>query len=286
MKKIVSAVFAAVVSLLLLSGCGGREESAKIVCTAFPQYDFVRNIAGEEDVTLLADNGADLHSYEMTPKDIVAISKADILITVGGESDEWATEAAKSSESKAEIVDICSFCDLLSVHDEHDEFDEHVWLSPKNAIKITEGLCETLCAAYPEKAEEYRANAEKYVEKLNALDEKFLSLPKGKMIVADRFPFAYLAADYGFEYTAAFEGCSAESEASFAKMAELVTSAEEVGAKYVFKTDNSTLGIAEKVAESVGANVETLYSLQATSDGETYISAMEKNYENLKKAFE
>ena len=301
MKKFLSVFLAVIFVFSVLSGCSVKTpETKKIVCTAFPQYDFIKNIVGsDDDILLLADNGADLHSYEMTPEDIVAISGADILITVGGESDKWAYDAVSSlGKEELEVVDICSFCPLIEEkeeeHEGHDhedeEFDEHVWLSPANAVKITEGLCETLSEKYPENAEKYKKNAENYIEKLKELDKKFRTLNKGEMIVADRFPFAYFVEEYGFPYVAAFEGCSAEAEASFEKMAELVTAAREKNIKYIFKTDNSTFGLAEKVAETVSGEVLILRSMQSATEEEiknrfSYLSASEENYENLKKAF-
>lgn len=300
MKRILSVFLSLTLVLLLFSGCSVKTpETEKIVCTAFPQYDFIKNIVGsDDDVLLLADNGADLHSYEMTPEDIVAISSADILITVGGESDKWAYDAVESLGKEGfEVVDICSFCPLIEEKEEHEEhdhedeaFDEHVWLSPVNAVKITEGLCAVLSEKYPENAENYKKNAENYIEKLNDLDKKFRTLNKGEMIVADRFPFMYFVEEYGFPYVAAFEGCSAEAEASFEKMAELVTAAREKNIKYIFKTDNSTFGLAEKVAETVSGEVLILRSMQSATEEEikngfSYLSASEENYENLKKAF-
>ena len=299
MKKIVSFLLLLALLPSLFAGCSaGKTAGGKIVCTAFPQYDIIKNITGSDgDVLLLADNGADLHSYEMTPEDIAAISNGDILITVGGESDKWAYDAVSSLGKEGfEVVDICSFCPLIKEKEEHEghdheeEFDEHVWLSPVNAVKITEGLCETLSRKYPENAEKYKKNAENYIEKLKELDKKFRTLNKGEMIVADRFPFAYFVGEYGFPYVAAFEGCSAEAEASFEKMAELVTAAREKNVKYIFKTDNSTFGLAEKVAETVEGEVLTLRSMQSATEEEikngfSYLSASEENYETLKKAF-
>lgn len=304
MKKFFCVFLSLIFCFSLFVGCSKEKpEGKKIVCTAFPQYDFIKNIVGSDsDVLLLADNGADLHSYEMTPEDIVAISNADILITVGGESDKWAYDAVSSlAKEELEVVDICSFCTLIEEKEEHDhdhdhgdehgeEFDEHVWMSPVNAVKITEGLCEVLSRKYPENAEKYKENSQNYIEKLKELDGKFRTLNKGEMIVADRFPFAYFVEEYGFSYVAAFEGCSAEAEASFEKMAELVTAARDKNIKYIFKTDNSTFGLAEKVAETVSGEVLTLRSMQSATEEEikngfSYLSASEENFENLKKAF-
>lgn len=95
------------------------------------------------------------------------------------------------------------------------EQDEHVWLSLRNAAKITDKLCEAICSVDPQNAEKYRANAKEYITRLNELDSEYSaavsSAKRDTLIFADRFPFRYLVEDYGLKYYAAFPGCSAES---------------------------------------------------------------------------
>lgn len=82
----------------------GNSDKISIVCTTFPQYDWVRNILGKEaerfDVTLLLDNGVDMHSYQPTVKDIAIVGSADLFIYVGGESDTWVADALKEAKNK------------------------------------------------------------------------------------------------------------------------------------------------------------------------------------------
>ena len=79
-----------------------------IVCTTFPEYDWVMNILGEMatsfDVTLLQNNGTDLHSYQPSVKDIAKISKADLFVYVGGESDEWVEKVLSQSVNKNQVA--------------------------------------------------------------------------------------------------------------------------------------------------------------------------------------
>ena len=106
MKKIISLSLALILASVVLASCEKQEESKSvtdvndnalsIVTTIFPEYDWVRNIAGDKadsmEITMLLDNGVDLHSYQPTADDIVKISNADIFIYVGGESDGWVDE--------------------------------------------------------------------------------------------------------------------------------------------------------------------------------------------------
>ena len=86
MKKTVSLIMI-IAMLLLLCACTNTEnkkDGISIVCTAFPQYDYIKNIIGSDDgLTLLLDDGADLHSYEPTAQDIIKIGSADLFVCVG-----------------------------------------------------------------------------------------------------------------------------------------------------------------------------------------------------------
>lgn len=150
MKKILTLITCLLVFAGVFTGCGSSSASGSgsrklsIVTTIFPEYDWVRNIVGDRekdvDLTMLIDNGVDLHSYQPSTDDIVKISKCDIFIYVGGESDEWVEDALKQAANKEMIV-----IDLLDVlgdkvkteehkegmehdhdhdHDDHDDHDE------------------------------------------------------------------------------------------------------------------------------------------------------------------
>ena len=105
MRRILSAILAAVVfvSCFSLASCSSNNDSAdsegkvKVVTTIFPVYDWVRNVAGEDnsnvDITMLLDSGIDLHNYQPSSEDILKISDCDVFIYVGGESDEWVESA-------------------------------------------------------------------------------------------------------------------------------------------------------------------------------------------------
>ncbi len=309
-------IFALLLPCLLLGSCGQKPNSDDgkftVVCSIFPQYDFCRIITGGEDqVILLQENGTDMHSYEPTSKDILTIAKADMLIYTGGASDAWGEGVIRSADNKNIItVSLFDYATLLSAeeldaehehdHDHHhgdgevcEEYDEHVWTSPKNVIKIVEGLCEELCRANPYGSDRYRKNTEEYIEKLQVLDEsyeQFFSSVKPTLIVADRFPFLYLAHDYDVNYHAAFSGCSSEQGASFEVVLSLIDEVNESGVGVVFDTDSSGSDVAKRVAKECGAEIKTLYSCQSVTmaqleRGASYISFMEKNLETLREAY-
>lgn len=278
----------------------------KIVCTVFPEYDWVRQILGEQEqeteLTLLLENGSDLHSYQPTVWDMVKIAEADLFIYVGGESDFWVEDAlrdtknpgrrtlnlleiladrikeeehvegmqtARRSEHEEETVHEFRQSGEAE-HGEEAEYDEHVWLSLKNAeavcLEITEALVE-LDGAH---RDTYERNCEEYLEKLDTLDEKYAQAaaesPCPVLLFADRFPFRYLTDDYGIGYYAAFPGCSAETEASFETMAFLIDKTSELSLPAVLSIDGSDGRLARTVAQNTGERgVLVLDSMQSVS---------------------
>ncbi len=176
------------------------------------------------------------------------------------------------------------------------EFDEHVWLSLKNAVAITNAICDQISELDPEHADVYRRNADAYNEQLVSLDLEYeaavQSSSRDAIMVADRFPFRYLADDYGLTYYAAFPGCSAETEASFDTIVFLAEKLNEQQFPVIFAIDGSDGSIAKTVIENSamqGTEVKTLNSIQSVSNtemeaGASYLGYMKENLEQLKEA--
>lgn len=311
MKKILSILICAVLCMAVMCSCGDSgtsHDGLRIVCTAFPQYDYVKNILGtDEGVTLLIDDGADLHSYEPTATDIIEISSADLFIYIGGTSDEWVDGALKSANSetlkRVALMDIVETYDVDYVagmekehshnHEGEHEKDEHIWLSLRNSAKITQTLCDMICEIDSANAEKYKANAENYINSLNELDSEYKSViesaKRKTLLFADRFPFRYLVEDYSLEYHAAFSGCSSESEASFQTMAFLIDKTKELNLPAVITIEGSDGSIAEMICKETGAKAVTLDSCQSVSsadieNGTSYINIMKNNLEILREA--
>lgn len=179
-------------------------------------------------------------------------------------------------------------------HDEH-EIDEHVWLSLRNAATLVKAIAADLAALDQANAATYKANSAAYCKRLAGLDGAYtaaVAAAKRKtLLVADRFPFRYLADDYGLEYFAAFAGCSAESEASFKTIAFLAKKADELKLPVILTIEGAQHKIAETVkrtTKSGDQRILTLDSLQSTAgdsaDRTRYLDVMTRNLETLKKA--
>lgn len=216
---------------------GTTEDSGKIlkiVTTIFPEYDWTRAVLGDReadvDLTMLLDNGTDLHSFQPAVKDIMKVSSCDLLIYVGGESDQWIEDALESAQNKdmktinlmevlgdtikeEETVEGMQESDHGHEDEDEKEYDEHVWTSLRNASVICGIIAETLEEMDPENKDVYASNAAAYQEKLSNLDTEYQntvdSAKQNTLLFADRFAFRYLVDDYGLNYYAAFSGCSA-----------------------------------------------------------------------------
>lgn len=317
MKKIISVFAAAAAAVSCLCACGSKEYSdinsaaspdkLKIVTTIFPEYDWVKEITGDNnaDITLMLDNGVDLHSYQPTAEDILTISSCDMFVYIGGESDEWIEDALKEAANKDMVV--LNLLDILGSDAKEEEiiegmqgsveeaeYDEHIWLSLKNAKVLCRAIANSLSELDSENASSYNSNANAYIEKLSALDDEYTaavdSAPVKTLLFGDRFPFRYLTDDYGLDYYAAFSGCSAETEASFETILFLSQKARELELNSIIQIEGSNEKIAETIKENSDIqNILTLDSMQAVtaediSNGVTYLSIMDKNLDVLKKA--
>ena len=296
----------------------GAEEDRplQIVTTIFPEYDWMREILGDNpaDIGLefLLDSGVDAHSFQPGVGDIVTVSSCDLLIYVGGESDSWIEDALAESVNP----DMRTIC-LLEIlgdsafeeeetegmqetrgedEEEEPESDEHVWLSLTNAELFCRAFADALCGMDPANADTYLSNLENYVQKLQALDGQYRkTVEEGErnvLLFADRFPFRYLTEEYGLDYYAAFSGCSAEAEASFETLTFLIEKTRELQLPAIEVIEGSDRQLAETIAANAGEaepQILTMNSLQSvtagdTEEGMTYLSAMEQNLEVLKTA--
>lgn len=299
-RSICAGIICAMISSLLLCACSEKDDGKyDIVCSMFVQYDFCRVIVEGTDVnlTLLQKNGTDMHSFEPTSTDILALSDCDLFVYNGGASDKWVDGAVRSSgNNKMTKVSLFELVELRKeeeiegaehVHEEHEdenEYDEHIWTSPKNAIAIVSGLCDILCREVPEYSEKFKVNTKDYLEKLDSIDQQFTELftETETLIFADRFPFLYFVKDYNLKYYAAFPGCSTEENASFETIMFLVDKVRETGVDTIYRIDGSNGSIADRISQETGASIVTLYSCQSVTsediqNGATYLSYMEKN---------
>ena len=311
MKKITVLLLALFMLVSALAGCGKQNDTNQtdklsIVTTIFPEYDWVREILGDKadnaEITMLLDNGVDLHSYQPTADDIVKISDCDLFIYVGGESDEWVEDALRNAANgNMKVINLLEVLgdsvkteeivegmqeeehehedaeehehedahahEDAEEHEHEEETDEHVWLSLKNAKMLVRVISKALQELDPDNKDIYAANADAYVKKLSALDAEYqaaVDAASNKTILfGDRFPFRYLVDDYGLHYYAAFVGCSTETEAGFETISFLAKRVDEWKLPCVLTIEGAQHKIAETVVRNTTAKNQRVLTMDS-----------------------
>ncbi|KAI4453367.1 glutamate--trna ligase [Holotrichia oblita] len=175
-----------------------------IVCTNFPQYDWVRHILGNKtdnvELTLLLNNGIDPHNYQPSIDDIIKISTCDLFIYVGGESDKWVDDVLKDAiNTDMAVINLLDILgDAVKTEDiiegmekegseEEPEHDEHVWLSLKNTEAFCYIIVDELSSLDIDNAEEYKSNLASYISQIKTLDAQYQAVeePMPQLICRD-----------------------------------------------------------------------------------------------------
>ena len=326
MKRLTVFILAFLLLIALLPGCVQADKpegrSISVICTVFPQYDWVRQILGDKadnyELTLLLQNRIDLHNYQPSVDDLVKISTCDLFIYIGGESDKWVASALKDAANQNMIV--INLLDVLGtaakteeiiegmeeneqddqeIEDEDEiEYDEHIWLSLKNARVLCPVIYDALSAIDADNAAEYKNNMNAFIAALSALDMEYQAAvnaaPVKNLLFGDRFPFRYLVDDYGINYHAAFAGCSAETEASFETIIFLANKVDELNLNNIMVTESTDQSIAKTIISNTRGKNQRILVLDAmqsvtssdVQNGTTYLSVMQSNLNVLKEALQ
>lgn len=265
-----------------------------VVATLFPQYDFAREIAGDyADLTLLLPPGAESHSFEPSPSDILKISKADVFLYTGPDMETWVPKMLAGIDNPNLIVADLSEGISLEKTDEHDHgFDPHIWTSPVKSKQIVENITAAMQKADPAHFEEYAANRIAYLQKLDELGARFRRIvEEGKrreFIFASRFACRYFAEEYGLAADSPYDSCSAETEPGAQAMARVIDHVKTAGVPVIYYQELTDGRVAQAVAEATDAQALLFHSChnvskEAFAEGATYLSLMEQNALNLEK---
>ncbi|MBR1821985.1 MAG: zinc ABC transporter substrate-binding protein [Clostridia bacterium] len=290
-----------VIAALTLCAAGRAEGRLNIVATDFPCYDFARQVAGEAaDVTLLIHPGVEVHSYDPSPADILAINDADLFVYIGGEGDAWADGILAGFDGEGpqtlRMMDAVALLEEEGEEEAHGheapEYDEHIWTSPRNAASMVRALSDALTQIDPERAEAYAQGADVYIAEIDRIDAAFREIVDHselkEVVFADRFPFLYFVREYGLDYVAAFPSCTADTEPTPQTILTLIREVTANDFPAVYTIELSTQAVAKTVAEETGAEILTMHSIQTVTQdefdaGETYVSLMWKNVEALRE---
>ena len=305
MKRKIALLLSMLLVLCALA-CGTPKtdtDKPTVVCTIFPQYDFIRSVAGDRvNLVMLAKPGSEIHGFDPSLSEMSMILECDLFVYVGGETDRWVDDLLHKNGKDLNAVALVDLVDTVDEElrpgmqgesEDKPETDEHVWTSPENAIRIVDGLTDALCALLPDEAETMRQNADAYKTELQTLASDFHALMQGAkrttIVFAERFPFRYLCDELGLRYYAALPGCSSNEEVSISTVSFLIERVREERLPVVFTIEFSDGRIAQTIADATGCEVLELHSCHNVSRedfdaGVTYLDLMRRNLDSLKKA--
>lgn len=285
-------------------------EKIKVIATIFPQYDFAKQIGGDKvEVSLLLTPGTETHTYEPTPQDIINVNNSDLFIYTGENMEPWSDKIASSLDTDTIILDASKDIKLIeSKHDENEdhseeehehshnhEFDPHIWLNPQNAIGMVNNITDELCNIDPQNANYYKQNAENYIKELNELDTDIQNTIENsstnKIAFGGAFAYMYFLDRYNLEYVTAYDSCGEDTEPSVSNVKMVVDYMNKNNLPVIFYQELSSGKIADSIASETGAQKLVFHTIHNVSqeeldNGETYISLMRKNLENLKIALQ
>lgn len=319
LKKAILVILLVVIILTICvaafkTGSGNTNNSDKkqVVVSNFASYDFLRAIIGDSnDIELkyLLGPGRDAHSYDPTAQDLITIQSADLFVYVGGEMEKWADKVLGSLDNKdmkvicvADDIETISEQEIDGAEEENEEevegaFDEHIWTSPANAIIMVNALEKAMEEIDSNNIDKYRINANNYIEKIKSVDSEIQEVVDNKvrtrLIFADKMPMQYFINYYGLNVSAAFSGCSTETEPSASTIAYLEKKVKDENIPVVLYIELNEGKVANVIAKEAGENcramqIQTLHNISKDDfeNGETWVSLMSRNIDVLRNALQ
>ncbi|HZC94726.1 MAG TPA: metal ABC transporter substrate-binding protein [Bradyrhizobium sp.] len=276
---------------LVVGVCPARAQDRLNVVASFSILgDFVRNVGGDRvNVAALVGPDSDVHVYVPTPTDAKKIADAKLLFVNGFGLEGWLPRLLQASGGKAPVIVATKGIAPLKLGS---DADPHAWQSPINAKIYVTNIRDALVAADPADGASFRANADAYLAKLDALDREVREAigqipPSRRKVISTHRAFGYFAAAYGIEFIAP-EGVSTESEPSAREIAGIITQIRTAKIPAVFLENISDPRLIRQIAAETGAGVGgTLYSDSLTGekgDAPTYIDMVRHNIKALTSA--
>ncbi len=272
----------------------------RVVTSVFPLLEFAGAVSGERgEVSLLLPPGAEIHTWQPRPSDIIRLSSADLFIYIGADLEPWLHDLLKSVRNpNLRVLEASRGIPLIDeegiVHNahehEHGVHDPHIWLDFKNDQRIVDKIAAVLSEMDPEGSSVFTRNAFIYKEKLQRLDQKFkdglMDCVHRTIILAGHGAFGYLARSYNLRQISLY-GLSPDSRPTPKKLIKVVELAKKYRIKVIFFEIRVRDELAKVLAEEVGARTLVLnpganLTKEQLKSGKTFFDIMEANLENLK----
>jgi len=270
-----------VVLAAAIYGCGdgdspNREPASEIVAGVEPIAWLARRIAGEHlHVAALVRPGMDPHTYEPTPKQIVRLRQARMMLTVGLPFEGILADKLRADKADLTVVDLTAGLDLLGAaehahgreheHGDHDdaEIDPHVWMSPVMAAQMAERIRDAFAAADPDHAEAYRRNTDRLLGDLRQLDDELreaLAPVRGRTLLVFHPAFGYFARQYGLVQEAVEVGGKSPGPRHIKQLIDLARARQ---VRVIFVQPQFSRQAAESIASQIGGAVVPVDPLAA-----------------------
>lgn len=283
------ARFLSVAILAVLLPFSASAKPFLIMTSFYPLYVATLNITeGVDGVAvenLAAPSAGCLHDYQLSPKELLRLSKADALV-VNGAGAETFLPRISSVIGAERILTATEGIPLLPGTGETEQ-NPHVWTSPALYGRMVENIAEKLAALQPKNGVRYRANAENYVKKLAALSQKMkagLANLKSRDIITLHEAFPYFAREFGLNIAAVIMR-EPGSEPNARELSEVILLARRSGIKALFAEPQYSAKAATAIAAETGAKVYTLNPIvDGPNDKNAYVSIMEENLAEIKRA--
>jgi len=263
-----------------------------VVATTSIVGDVVRHVGGGRIVVVvLFPLGTDPHTFEPTPRDVVALVHADVVFINGADLEETLAPILESAELRPKVVNLSVGLALRKLDGEGD--DPHVWFDPTYIIAWTHRVQQALTSLDPAGASEYAARADAYAASLEDLDawiehQVEAIPPEQRVLVTDHWVLGYFAARYGFrEAGAIVPGFSTLAEPSARDLAALEDQLRTLRVPAVFVSPGFNPALATRLAQDTGVRIVILFhgSLSAPNGpAPTYLELMRENVRRIVEA--
>lgn len=278
-------------AVLSFSACSKQTSATeasklKVSVTFNAMKEFTEAVGGDKvEISTIIPDGTEPHDFEPTAQDLVGLSTADVFVYNGFGMETWVDDAVAAANNKNLItVEASSGATLITNTDEgeiaeHGQYDPHIWLSLKGAETEVANIKEALVNADPTNKDYYETNCTEFISQLESLyseyQDKFDSVGK-KSFVTGHAAFAYFCQDFGLTQNSV-EDVFAEGEPSAQQLTELVTYCRENKVTTIFAEKMASPEVSQTLADEVGAQVETIYTIESAEDNLTYLERMKDN---------
>ena len=273
-------------AVLALSACGSPgpdtgDSKLTVVASFYPLQYLAERIGGDRvSVTSLTKPGAEPHDLELTPQDVAALARTDLVVYLNG------FQPAVDKAVDAQAFDVTASADLSAA--QQGAVDPHFWLDPVRLKSVAAALADRLSAADPAGAATFKANAATVAADLATLDKDFRTGLAGctiRTLVTSHTSFGYLADRYGLRQVG-ITGLTPETEPDAGRLAEVSRLVRAQGVRTIYYETLVSPAVADTIAQEAGVGTAVLDPLEGLTDrspGQDYLAVMRANLASLKK---